>query len=317
MKKLNKTNANQTQIGEKVIFYLLRDFQTQTSLTKIIKPEYNKQKVHPTIQFYFSMFKDSCEIKEIESSQTIRKGDSIPYKKKLPGFRMKVSEYLKHYTSINLSQRSLKIIETLCYPKAMRNNIFDEKFFEEFRNIERVFSQYFSDIFFSSWSRVVSKLIRPINIEGRGRNFWRNSIVDFDKKINKNRTAEELSRVIFNRITCGTPNLASSQYAEAFYDEDFCFELLEGMNNLLLIRDIEERIMFARNDLFQRMEDRSKKRAKEDIRDYETSERLYKRIEQLVNKQEKPEVFISNEDFIPKQNQREVEYPYKSILPEI
>ncbi|MBU4308327.1 MAG: hypothetical protein KJ566_00840 [Nanoarchaeota archaeon] len=242
MEKITKANVHNTGLGNKIIFHLLQDYQTQTSLTNLIYPKYTQQKVHPNIQYYFSIFKGAgvLEEKEIYSSSTIRKGNSQPYKIKVKGYRLKIKEFIQKYTYFKFSNRSLKILETLFYPKNIRNLAFNEKSFNKKEgNLLSIFFEFVAYYFILDY---IPKLIKQELKDFEGNRDERSSVVKFDKKINRERTPEELSKSIFLRISAGTPLLGYSSYFYVFVEEKFILDLIMGFNNSILVRGIENEL---------------------------------------------------------------------------
>ncbi len=238
MKKINESNLNQTDTGNLVLFHLLKDFQTQTSLTKLIFPKYKKQKVHPNIQFNFRLIKSLCEIKMIDSHETVRKGNINPYVIKVKGYRIRIQDYVCKYIKFKFSNRTFKILETLCYPRTMRKMLFRENRFEFFeRDIEKVFMEFIIHDFVLTH---LEKMIEPIAKDwASGQTFQRGSVIKFGKKINRERTPEDLSRAIFLIKSSCNPSLEYSSMLEPFLDEDFIFDLIKNSNNFLFAKSVE------------------------------------------------------------------------------
>jgi len=232
-------------VGKKIILYLLQDFQTQTSLTKLIFPKYTQQKVHPAIEYYFAKLKNLWgPPKQINSVPTVRKGNVVPYKKIIKVDRMNLTKFIQQFTNYNFLERTIYILETLCYPREIRKSIFNEKYFQKNNNDPA--------LMFKSWIihefilEFVSQLTSKKSKEEKQNN--RTSVIDFDKHLKNMKSSEDLSRDIFLVTAEGYGILGYPGYVGRFYDEEFFFDLIEGFEDALLLKALKslfgEQVMF-------------------------------------------------------------------------
>jgi len=231
--------------GRKIIFYLLEDFHTKTDLTRKVFPHSkypnSQNKNHPSINNWFNLLRGKYEFKKdaIKSKPVKRKGDNKEYIKTNSGYRLRIKDFLKEFTSFNFDERTLKILETLCYPRNIRKRIFNENDFNNDYNLENLFFNFMQNYFIVDY---LMELIEPEKKDSEGNRDERLSVVNFDKEINKERTPEELSRAIFNRITLGSSILSHSSYFSAFMDKKFIFNLIKGFKSKFLLKTIESKL---------------------------------------------------------------------------
>jgi len=149
-KYFNSTEKNVLHL-QKLIFYLLQDYQSQTTLTDKIYPNYRKKykrKIHRNIELWFSVVKKLCEKKEeaLLSKSKVRKGEVKPYQIKITGYKLNVKEYLNNFGIINLNNKEIQIIINNFNNKELRKEILDKVKFNNYKSIELLISEHLRKI---------------------------------------------------------------------------------------------------------------------------------------------------------------------------